>query len=253
MNITADEASAALVRTARHTFCPAPGRWMTERQGVLAGFSGVAIADFNSVVSGEQDPDPAVVAEMLDLLSASGLPHSLQLRPTALRATRHAGTRDLQVGEAIPLMVLSGSEAFSRPEPRSELTVRRVAPDDAAIYARAVAVGFDGPPDALCELLTPEVLEVAGVRCYLGAADGLDVCTAMAVKVDDFVGIFNISTLPGWRRRGYGAVMTARAVEDGLSDGADWAWLQSSAAGFNVYCDLGFQTLENWNTWTRAG
>jgi hypothetical protein len=252
MNITADVAAAALVRTAQQTFCPAPGRWMTHRQGVLAGFSGVAIANFNSIVSEEQDPDPAVVAEMLDLLSATGLPHSLQLRPTAVRAAKHAETRDLEGGETIPLMVLSGTEAFSRPEPRSELSVRRVTPNDAATYARAVAVGFDGPPDALIELLTSEVLEVAGVRCYLGAVDGRDVCTAMGVKMDDFVGVFNVSTLRGWRRRGYGALITAQAVDDGLSDGGAWAWLQSSTAGFNVYCDLGFETLENWNTWTRA-
>ena len=65
----------------------------------------------------------------------------------------------------------------------------------------------------------------------------------------DGVGIFNIATPPGSRRRGYGAAMTARVIADGLSDGGRWAWLQSSPAGYSIYERLGFRTLESWQSW----
>jgi hypothetical protein len=43
--------------------------------------------------------------------------------------------------------------------------------------------------------------------------------------------------------------MTARVIYDGLVAGAEWAWLQSSPAGYNVYERLGFRTVELWDCW----
>ena len=54
------------------------------------------------------------------------------------------------------------------------------------------------------------------------------------------------------RSRGYAAAVTARAVADGLSGGAEWAWLRSSPAGYPVYTRLGFKTVERWSSWVSA-
>jgi predicted GNAT family acetyltransferase len=72
------------------------------------------------------------------------------------------------------------------------------------------------------------------------------------VTLDDYVGVFNVATPPEHRRRGYGAAITARVVSDGLAAGARWAWLQSSPAGYRVYEELGFRTLERWLAWVRV-
>jgi hypothetical protein len=46
--------------------------------------------------------------------------------------------------------------------------------------------------------------------------------------------------------------VTARAVADGLAAGAQFAWLQSSAAGYGVYERLGFTTSETWRCWVAG-
>ena len=48
---------------------------------------------------------------------------------------------------------------------------------------------------------------------------------------DDDVGIFNVATPSGHRRRGYGGAITAHAVHAAFADGADLAWLQTTEIG----------------------
>jgi predicted GNAT family acetyltransferase len=78
------------------------------------------------------------------------------------------------------------------------------------------------------------------------------VTTAVGVTVGERVGVFNVATPAEHRRRGYGAAITARVVDDGVASGARWAWLQSSPSGYRVYEALGFRTLERWLTWVRV-
>jgi N-acetylglutamate synthase len=103
--------------------------------------------------------------------------------------------------------------------------------------------------DAFLGLMTPAVMERPGVRAYVGKIDREPVATAVGVSLENHVGIFNVATLPAHRRRGYGAAITARAVCDGLDQGARWAWLQSSPAGYSVYENLGFKLRESWECW----
>lgn len=80
--------------------------------------------------------------------------------------------------------------------------------------------------------------------------DGRPVVTGATLRVADAVGVFNVATLPSHRRRGYASAVSARAVLDGLADGARWAFLQSSAAGHGVYEQLGFRTVERSALWS---
>jgi N-acetylglutamate synthase len=122
-------------------------------------------------------------------------------------------------------------------------------PEQAAVHAAVAAAGFQAPVEAFIGLMTPAMLERPGVRAYLGRVDGEPVATGVGVSLRNQVGIFNVATLPGHRRRGYGAAITARAVCDALDARAQWAWLQSTADGYRVYEKLGFRTLEAWEYW----
>jgi predicted GNAT family acetyltransferase len=77
------------------------------------------------------------------------------------------------------------------------------------------------------------------------------VSTAVGYSIDGTVGIFNVATPPEFRRRGYGAAITAHAARDGLNHGADLAWLQSSSMGESVYLRLGFREVETYLLHTR--
>jgi ribosomal protein S18 acetylase RimI-like enzyme len=86
----------------------------------------------------------------------------------------------------------------------------------------------------------------------VGEVGGEPVTTGLGFTFGGSVSIFDIATLPAHRRRGYGAAVTVQAIRDGLSSGASWAWLQSSAAGLSVYERLGFRTVESWPCWIRT-
>jgi ribosomal protein S18 acetylase RimI-like enzyme len=98
-------------------------------------------------------------------------------------------------------------------------------------------------------MMTPSILALPGVHCYLGEVDGNPVSTGLGVITDASVGVFNIATPPECRRRGYGAALTSRIVKDAFKAGAASAWLQSSTEGYSIYEGLGFRNLEEWTCW----
>jgi hypothetical protein len=51
------------------------------------------------------------------------------------------------------------------------------------------------------------------------------------------------------RGNGYGSAITARAVADGVRDGAAWSYLVSSPLGYGPYERLGFVTVDEWDLW----
>jgi hypothetical protein len=171
----------------------------------------------NGVWSERADPDPGIVAGLLDRVAATGLPHCLQLRPGASpalsRLAEHLGMSRDQ--DDVPLMVL-------------------------------------GAPRGLGRRVDGLVVSLPEVRCYAGVADGRLVTTGIGVTLGARVGILNVATPPADRHRGYGAAVTTRAVADGLAAGATWSWLQSSLPGYPVYEQLGFRAAESWQTWVSA-
>jgi ribosomal protein S18 acetylase RimI-like enzyme len=153
----------------------------------------------------------------------------------------------------VPLMVLDDPEALRAAQQVPGLRLRQLAPEEAPIHARVGAAGFEAPEELVVALMTPTVLRLPGTRCYLGEADAGLVTTGLGLTIGDSVAILNIATPPEHRGRGYGAAVTARAVSDGLNDGAQWSFLQSSAAGYGVYGRLGFVTVELWDCWFSVG
>ena len=208
----------------------------------------------NGVWVAGADADPEGIAELLDEVAATGLPHCLQFRPGAVdRMTKLAMGRSMTREEDIPLMALEDPGQLDAAQAVSGLTIRELSPKEAQAHARLAAAGFEAPVDMFLQLMTPAMLGVPGVHCYLGEAGGQPVTTGLGVKLGSYVAIFNIATPPGHRQRGYGAAVTARAVADGLAAGAKWSWLQALAAGQGVYERLGFRTVETWQCWISSG
>ena len=143
-----------------------------------------------------------------------------------------AGRRGMTPDEDAPLMCATSPPAAPVPE---ELTVRRLAAEEAAVHIQVAAAGFDAPVAVFEPLVTARLLRTHGVSVYVGEVDGEAVVTGMSVVVGAGVAIANVATLPGRRRRGYGAALTARACADGLAAGAWYAWLQATGMAERVY------------------
>jgi ribosomal protein S18 acetylase RimI-like enzyme len=245
-----DTAAAALMANWQHLVTAFPNGWSSEVSGTMAAVTGIGFPSFNGVWVASENVDLDTTAELLDQVAANGLPHCLQVCPGAtsqladLAAARGMDRED----DLVPLMVLEDPHRMGAPEAEG-LQIRELSPAEASIHAKTVAAGFEAPDEAVLQFMNPAVLALPGVRCYLGEVDGLVVTTGLGVTIGTSVGIFNIATPREFRRRGYGAAVTARAITDGLEAGATWAWLQSSAIGLAVYEALGFRATEEWTCW----
>ncbi len=252
MAANVDDAASALASSWPLFVGAMPG-WARREGGVLAAVSGVALPNCNGVWAEQVDPDEVLVAALLSQVAEAGLPYCLQLRPGAGVALTHVPVARGMVPDAqVPLMVLEGPGALDAAQQVDGLDIRELAPEAAQEHVAIAARGFGAPEALMAQLTTPAVLGTPGARCYVGEVDGEPVTTGIGLTFLPFVGIFSIATPPPYRGRGYAGAVTARATADGLAGGAQWAWLQSSPAGYPVYTRLGFKTVERWSSWVSA-
>lgn len=114
-------------------------------------------------------------------------------------------------------------------------------------FAAIVAAGWT-PPDAdvlrFYERAAPALL--AGdspLWLYVGYLEDTPVATAQLTLGGGVVGLYNVITVEGYRRRGFGTAMTLRPLLDGRARGERIAILQASPAGAGVYARVGFTTF----------
>jgi GNAT superfamily N-acetyltransferase len=244
---SADVAASALASTWALLAATLQRGWAREVGQAIAVVTGVPLPALNGVWATRSDTSADDMHAGLEAVAASGLPHCLQARPGCCAAAAAvAERRGLVADPDIPLMATAARVDGPRPE---GLMVRELEPAEASLHCEVAGPAFGAPPELLAGLITPVVLRLPEVRGYVGEVGGQPVVTAMSVTLEHAVGIFNVATLRAYRRRGYGAALTARALRDGLEHGASWGWLQSTEAGHGVYESLGFVTLERWPCW----
>ncbi len=215
----------------------------------MAGVTTVPLPTLNGVWAYDAVVEADVVERLLDRIAETGVPHCLQARAgVGTPVADLAADRGMHPDEDIPLMVLERDGDIDWIDP-GDLTIRELSPEEGPEHAIVAAAGFGAPEQYFLELSSPALMRLPGARYYLGEVDGEPATTGVGFTYGDCVAIFNIATPIAYRRRGYGAAVTMRAVRDGFSSGASWAWLQSSPEGFPVYERLGFTTVESWRCW----
>lgn len=250
MSIGADAVTSAFATELERSIAANPNGWVRRVDGIVAGITGVAVPTLNGVWQERFELDRVLVSELLDWVANSGVPYCLQLRGGASgRLSTLAAERGMIKEDQIPLMVLEDGGRLQAAQEVAGLVIRQLSTQEAVLHATTAARGFQAPEALFIQLMTPSMIGRPGVRCYIGECDGEVVTTGLGATLGPFVGIFNISTPPEHRGKGFGAAITARAVSDGFADGAKWSYLQSSLAGYHVYTRLGFATIEHWDCW----
>jgi ribosomal protein S18 acetylase RimI-like enzyme len=244
---TADDAASAILMQFSATCRAYPAAWLRRENGVAAFYSGVPAPMFNGVVSERVDADVEFAAQMLDEIAAAGAPYNV-----TVRADDHVGfvelatSRGLTRTRTIPLMVHeSPSDILDDTSPEM-LSIRMLAPEESDASVEICAASFSMPIEIARQMTPNDLFRLGGVRCYIGEFGERPVATAVGMTTGDVVGIFNVGTLEDARGRGFGSALTVRAIADGVAQGATWAYLQSSEAGFPIYRRLGFETVEVW-------
>lgn len=139
-----------------------------------------------------------------------------------------------------PGMILTAPKA---PAPSNAgLEIRQVTrAEDLERFQATAFRGFGLPPELGAKFITPQFLELPGVRLVLGLVGGEPVCTSAVVMTGDLIGIWWVATLEAFRGRGFGEAITWAAVEAGRALGGTWAGLGASALGRPVYARMGFE------------
>jgi GNAT superfamily N-acetyltransferase len=142
----------------------------------------------------------------------------------------------------LPGMVAERLHAPTRPLPR--LKIRRVTDGptrDAFCWIGSSC--FNVPLSWFREVFEQETLwrRFTG---YVGYHEEEPVSTAAVVVGAGVAGVYNVATLPGSQRRGYGeAIMRHALAEAHRQHGIENTILQSTAAGYRLYERMGYRTV----------
>jgi len=283
--VRADLADRAdqVIRTFYRAFALSVGGRVVERDGVVACL-GVHPSPIVTNTAWRSDPstDPATVLRIVEAIYAgAGFVGSLMTSSRSdadlEAAARQAGRR---VVVELPVMVV---ERASRPSPSPgppaatmptaataatappaattppAVTVRRIEPvADLGVFRTILIDGFFEGDDGGRSLIdatfaSPSSLTGSGVGAFLAELDGQAVSVAGAWRLGDDAAIGWVATIPSARRRGLGALVTARAVDFAFDHGAGLAVLQASPSGRPVYERLGFATVGLDRIWEPPG
>lgn len=235
----------------------APGALVRRLDGALLVATGLPLRLFNQVLAADDGTPPdrvaASIREGVGVLRARGAHFALTLRrglddAWVPLARDGLGLVPLEPDPWMPGMALHPLPAPGAvaPAPAGH-EVRRVT-DEAGVadHVRVAAAGFGMPEPWVRLLVTPAILDAPGAALYVGYDGDEPVSAGLGVVTGRTVGIYNIATVEAARRRGYGAAITMRIVDDGAAAGCDVAILQASAMGRPVYERLGFRAVADY-------
>lgn len=120
-------------------------------------------------------------------------------------------------------------------------------PDRLPLLQTALAEGFGLPEESAAELAA----EVPGLGLVRVAVDGPGavLAAARAVPAGGAVHLQQVCTLPGARRRGLAAALSAGLLRDLAARSAA---LAAGPEGVATWRALGFRTVDTWTTWQRS-
>jgi ribosomal protein S18 acetylase RimI-like enzyme len=95
----------------------------------------------------------------------------------------------------------------------------------------------------------PAMLGGRGISAFIASIDGQDAAIASSVVVDDAATVGWVGTLPAFRRRGLGDLVTRAATNAAFGFGAGLVTLQASRSGEPVYAAMGYETISSVSIW----
>lgn len=226
----------------------AAGGETIERERLITLFSGSPAASFNPTIALAHGFGADLEAVENDY-RARGIPFGFLVDERFFdEATEAAARLGFDRVEPRPSMALSPVPSLDAPE-----VDIRVVSDAAALEQHVLvqASGFGTNADHIRRFMPPSVLDHEEIY-YLASIDGLPVATSTLVLTPPAAGIYAVSTLPDYRRRGLGRAVTVAAVRDAARLGCDLVYLQASPLGYPVYEALGFRTVEEQRIFART-
>jgi ribosomal protein S18 acetylase RimI-like enzyme len=223
-----------------------------ELSGVFIAHAGVTFQMFNAAFLSAPVRDEKELAQRITQASvffrARGTPWSFwvtqgwldkPLRSQSRSVFQRHGLR--YVSEMPGMIADSIPPAIRRLPP---LDVRRVAGEGLRrVFCELGSACFNVP-----KMWFREVFDTGPIwerfRGYVGFVNNEPVATAAVVAASGALGVYNLATVPGWQRRGYGeAVMRAALDDTRQQHPLERSILQSTMQGLGLYLRMGYRTV----------
>jgi hypothetical protein len=152
------------------------------------------------------------------------------------------------IAEDEPALVLPALPAsFTCP---AGLEIRRISDAHGLAVLRAtLGKGFEAGGELGNPLWPGSCAEDPDMAFFIGYCDREPVTTAVFGRIDRIATVHGISTVPAYRRRGFGRAITWAAANAGLALGCTSAALRAMGISFDMYRTMGFVHVCNHRTY----
>jgi GNAT superfamily N-acetyltransferase len=159
------------------------------------------------------------------------------------KLSRMCNDYGLRLASDMPGMMAEELRAPSRKLP--PLDVRLVRSEETLEHFRKIgSASFHVPQTWFAEVFDLDVAARQEFVCWVGYASGVPVATAATVSSHGVIGVYNVSTAPEFRKRGYAETITRQAIDSALRETeAEGVILQSTSQGLRLYEHMGFEIV----------
>ena len=232
-----------------------PGGDIVARDGAEFVFTGRPDVEFNRLFLYHAPADCRGLLTWAEARArARHAGYMLVATPQAAAACAEAAREHgLEPGRPAQLMLLDDPAGITPRGSLAGLEIERVTSSALAdTFVSVVGDGFGAPREFYRSFAAAGVWDSASVASYIGWLGSEPVASASTVTSGCTVGLYQVATIPGFRRKGLGDALARHALEAAAAQGAEEAALQSTSMGFRIYRRVGFESAFSYRTWYSA-
>jgi GNAT superfamily N-acetyltransferase len=223
---------------------------LTQAGSIWAMNTGVSISDFNWVWNEKPltNKDAKSIANIKEIYKKLNLRFWWWIYPCGQSPKTRTMLQDagLCLIEKVPCMAADLNYSASEKQISNNITISPVKDKkDLLIWADISFHGFEMPERAREQygafVSSFDIGGQAPQKLFLAYFDGKPVATSLLFVHKNTAGIYYISTLPAYRNKGLGLLITLAAMQAAKNSGFKNVILQASPLGVNVYIRAGFK------------